>query len=138
MAGCGYSIEFTSAQGVTQFLPAGGKPASLNENFAYPDATNFPGFKNAFAGQVIALKLSIGFDNWDESFGESTTKLQNALIIMGPFEGWTVAEVLAEAEKVLGGCTSNYSVEELNRAVAAINESAVAGKLPNGFIRNGI
>jgi hypothetical protein len=55
-------------------------------------------------------------------------------VTSGTFMGWTVAEVLAEAEKVLGGCESEYDASEMNEVVSAINEAFVDGTEDSGFL----
>ncbi|MFZ6010460.1 MAG: hypothetical protein ACOYXT_08930 [Bacteroidota bacterium] len=136
VVGCNYTITLTSAQAVTDFLPQGGTPSALKKNYVDPvDTPKHPNNpKNTLAGQVVALRLSVGFDNWDEDFGESNTDLADATITQGTFAGWTVAQVLAEAEKVLGGCASSYRAAQLNDVVTAINESFVDGTTNTGFL----
>jgi hypothetical protein len=128
----------TSAQAITNFLPQGGTPASLTKSYVdpinKPKSPNNP--KNVLSSHVVALKLSVTFDLWDEDFGESNTNLANAVVTQGQFEGWTVSAILAEAEKVLGGCSSPYSAAELTEVLSAINESNVDGTSSNGFLKN--
>jgi hypothetical protein len=140
VVGCTHTLTLTTAEAVRNFLPQGGKPAPLSTNYVdparSPRATN--NLRNVLAGQVVALTLSIGFDAWDENFGETSTKLRNAVVTEGIFQGWTVAQVLAEAEKVLGGCSSPYSASQLNEVLSAINESFIDGKTSTGFLMNSI
>jgi hypothetical protein len=139
VVGCDFTITLTSAQAVTDFLPQGGKPSSLTMDYIDPvnsaKSANNP--KNVLAGHVVALTLSVTFDAWDEDFGESSTGLDDAVVTQGDFSGWTVAQVLAEAEKVLGGCDSNYSASALTEVLSAINESFVDGTTNTGFLMNG-
>lgn len=131
--GCstGKTLKFTSAQAITNFLPASGAPAVLSGS-----AVNPVGLKNTFAGQVTALSLSVGFDYHDAGFGASAANLGNAIINSGPFAGKTVKQVLDEGNKVLGGCASQYSLSALNTIISALNESFVDGKPSNaGLIR---
>jgi hypothetical protein len=136
--GCNYTIRLTSAEAITNFLPQGGTPASLTKNYVDPiNKSKGPDNpKNVLSSHVVALKLSVTFDLWDEDFGESNTNLANAVVTQGQFEGWTVGAILAEGEKVLGGCSSPYSASELNEVLSAINESNVDGTSSNGFIKN--
>lgn len=139
VVGCDYTITLTSAQAVTNFLPQGGTPSSLTQDYLNPinsvKSANNP--KNVLAGHVVALTLSVTFDGWDEDFGESSTNLDDAVVTEGDFAGWTVAQVLAEAEKVLGGCDSEYSASALTEVLSAINESFVDGTTDTGFLMNG-
>jgi len=133
VVGCDHTISLTSAQAVTDYLPTGGTPAALTMNYVNP--TNSP--KNTLAGHVIALTLSTTFDGFDPYFGESNTNLIDAVVTQGTFSGWTVAQVLAEANKVLGGCASPYSPSQMTDVVSKINECFVDGTTNTGFLMNG-
>lgn len=126
--GCTYVINLTSAQAVTNFLPEGGKPRALTS-----DATN-TSVGNVLAGQVVALTLSVTFDQYDANFGASSTSMGNLKIETGPLAGMTVNDVLAEANKILGGCSSAYSASQINDAISGINQNFVDGKANNGFL----
>ncbi|HEY8894446.1 MAG TPA: hypothetical protein VIM79_06510, partial [Niastella sp.] len=93
----GYYLKLTSAQAVTNLLPAGGKASALTVN-----ATNPASIKNVLAGQIVALKLSLGFDEYDASFGESAVPLGQMVIGSGAFKGYGVYDFLTIAEEVLG------------------------------------
>jgi len=138
VVGCNYKITLTSAQAITNCLPQGGTPSALTKNYLNPvntpKSSNNP--KNTLASHVIALKLSVTFDAWDPDFGESSTHLANAVVTSGTFAGWTVAQVLAEAEKVLGGCASSYSASTMTDVLTAINSSYVDGKKVSDFLQN--
>ena len=54
------------------------------------------------AGQVVALKLNVTFDAFDEDFKESAANLGDAMVTTGIFAGWSVSAVSAEAQKALG------------------------------------
>lgn len=131
--GCDYSMSFTSAQAITDYLPSGGTPTSLT--YSYVNPVKKP--KNTLASHVIALTLSTTFDQWDADFGESNTKLVNATITSGNFAGWTVGNVLTEANYVLGGCTSTYSASQIQDVISKINESFVDGDKKTDFLKNG-
>jgi hypothetical protein len=139
VVGCDFTVTFTSAQAITDGLPQGGKARALTQDYVNPVNTpkdpNNP--KNTLLSHVVALRLSVTFDIADEDFGDSNTQLEDAVVTSGEFEGWTVAAVLAEAEKVLGGCASDYSASEVLEAISAINESFVDGTTDTGFLENG-
>jgi len=122
--GCatGFIITLTSAQAVTDFLPSGGKPSALTASL-----TNPVRFQNTLAGQIAALSLSVGFDQYDAGFGASSFPLADAVIASGTFAGWTVQQVLDEANAVLGGCSSSYSASAINGILTQINQSFVGG-----------
>ncbi|RAW00638.1 hypothetical protein [Pseudochryseolinea flava] len=136
--GCDHTITLTSAHAVTNFLPQGGQPGALTKSYVNPVNTNKSSNnpKNVLASHVTALTLSTGFDSWDADFGDSSSNLINSTITSGTFEGWTVSEVLAEANKVLGGCASSYSASQLTEVLTAINECYVDGSTNTGFLQN--
>ena len=59
-------MVFTSNNAIQYFLPAGGKAQALTMNY-----TNPVGVKNVLAGHLVALSLSVGFDEADADFGEA-------------------------------------------------------------------
>ncbi len=122
------SFTFTSAEQIRAFLPAGGTPATLKDNSS-----------SVFAGQVLALSLSVGFDTYDPHFGPSDYSLKDAVLTSGLFKGYTVAEVLAEANRALSGCSPtngypSYTLSQLSDVVASINESNVDGTRNTGLL----
>jgi len=132
--GCstGRTLRLTTAAAVANFLPS---PASTTEvlNASYlnplkPSSGGANTYGSNFAGQVVALTLSVGFDLADASFSSADVQLKDALITNGTFAGKSVAFVLTQANLALGGCTSQYSVDQLNSIVTAINESYETGK----------
>ncbi len=127
--GGGFSLTFTSSQSVQNFLPAGGTPSALTESAVDPSSGN------VFAGQVLALTLSVGFDLYDEDFGASDVNLKDLVFVDGTFEGWTVEAVLAEANNVLGGGSSNFTASELSDAAASVNENFVDGTTAGNALR---
>jgi gliding motility-associated-like protein len=120
--GCTNKFRFTSAQAITNFLPAGGTAAGLPSGIQ----TN-PTSGNVLAGQVLALSISVGFDNAISNFGSSSILLKDLIVRSGTFAGWTVQQVLTEANNKIGGCASSYSFSQLNEIVTAINENYVDG-----------
>ena len=130
VVGCNKTITLTSAQAVTNFLPQGSTPKALTANYVNPSANI-----TVLAGQITALKLSIGFDDYDVNFGASGTHLGDMIVNSGTFAGWTVSQLLAEGEKKLGGCASAYSASQLNDAISKVNENNDNGNTDKGFLR---
>jgi hypothetical protein len=130
VGGCGKTLKLTTPQAVTAFLPSGSTPKALTASLVNPGGS----YKNVFAGQVVALAISIGFDNYDASFGSSGTPLAGQVINSGTFAGWTVQQAFDEANKKLGGCVSVYSFSALNDVISSINENYVDGATNNGFL----
>ena len=52
---------------------------------------------------------NVTFDAFDEDFSESGADLGDSVLTTGTFAGWTVYELLAGAERALGGCGSQYT-----------------------------
>jgi uncharacterized repeat protein (TIGR01451 family) len=145
--GCstGFTIKFNTSAAIKDFLPQGGSPAQLTASYVMGGAGNpVQNLGNVFAGQVLALSLSVGFDLYDANFGGSTTNLKDLILksgnykctndgkeetftIANAFNGWTVAKLLEEANKALGGCMTSYNIGELNSAVDAVNNAFVDG-----------
>ena len=129
--GCttGFTIKLTSASAVTNLLPSGGKAQKLTMSYVNPT-----GLKNVLVGHLVALTLSVRFDAYDVNFGEAGITLRAMKIASGPFKGWTVADFLAEANRVLGGCSSAFTIEQVLETATKINENYVDGKSDNKFL----
>jgi hypothetical protein len=124
-----YYLKLTSAQAVTNLLPTGGKASALAA-----DATNPASIKNVLVGQIVALKLSIGFDKYDANFGESTVPLGKMIIGSGALKGYSVYDFLNIAEEVLGGCNKQFTPEQVNETASAINENFDNGNTDKGYL----
>ncbi len=123
------TLRFTTAQAITDFLPSGGKPEALVRTEINPKKGG-----NNLAAQTLALTLSVGFDRSDSSFGASSSLLKDLEINSGKFKGWTVEQLLWEANKVLGGTSSSYTPSELNEALSKCNQCFVDGNRSTGFL----
>ncbi len=130
VVGCTNTLTFTTAQAITNFLPTGSAPSALPSG----NITNPTSYRNVFAGQVTALSLSVGFDNYDSNFGTSSANLKDLVILSGTFAGWTVQQLLDEANQTIGGCASNYSFSALNNAVSSVNQNYVGGNTTGSFL----
>jgi len=144
--GTGFTIKFNTAAAIQDFLPQGGSPSALTANYIMGGPSNpVQNLGNVFAGQVLALSLSVGFDLYDANFSGSATNLKDLILksgtyqcvddskvetftIASTFNGWTVAKLLEEANKALGGCMTSYSIGELNSAVNAVNNAFIDGE----------
>jgi len=121
-----YTMTFTEAQAITDFLPSGGKPGVLAQDYTDPDKKTKAG---EFASQVLALQLNVDFSN----AGVLPDDLANWHLDSGPLMNNTVAAVLASANIVLGGgqpsedelTALGLTVSELNDVLAYINEKFV-------------
>lgn len=135
--GGNFTILLTSSQAVADFLPEGGPSGVLTSNHIDPTSTE----AGNFGGQVVALAVSLGFSDWGvPTFGDL-----GSLYIptgfhtpYGPFAGWTVNEVFALANTVLGGNTaalpSGISITDLKDVIDAINNNFDNGEESNGYL----
>ncbi len=128
------TLVFTSAQAVTDFLPASGKAAALKGTFIDPIKKDV---RNTFASQILALTISVSFDKAIATFGASSTSLGDMVIAEGDLAGESVYAVLAMANKALAGEETKYSISTLNATISGINENYVDGTTDNGFLTVG-
>jgi hypothetical protein len=122
------TLRFTSAAAINAFLPQGGKPAALQASAVNPTSSS----AGVFAGQVLALQLNVDFSN------AGITKPGFGLLKVksGKLVGYTISQVLALANAVLGGAnalSSGVSLSDLNGIVDSINENFDNGNVNNGF-----
>ncbi len=124
-----YTLTFTNAWAVTNFLPSGGTPKPLNQSYVDPRGKTTAG---VLAGQVVAMKLNVDFS----AAGITAPGLGGLKIQSGVYTGWTVSQLLGLAQAVLGGDTSGLlgSVADLNNACTAVNESFDGGTTITGFL----
>lgn len=129
--GCatGYTVTMTSAQAITNLLPAGGTPKPLQQNYTNP--TNI---HNNLVAQLMALTLNVGFDRYDANFGAAGRKLGSMFIKKGKFKGKTVDEFLDIANKVLGKCSNAYKASDINETASKINENYKDGNSNKGYL----
>ncbi len=144
IGGFGRTLTFGCAKAITNFLPASATPVQLNlGNITNPVGSNNPTYsnpmcgvngilyKNSLASKTLALTMNVEFDKKFPAFSPNFTVTYGDLIYTSaPFAGWTVNEVLAEANRLLGqglinGQTSTYYntvVSVISNVVAGINE----------------
>ncbi|MBL0062261.1 MAG: T9SS type A sorting domain-containing protein [bacterium] len=130
-----FTIQFSSANAIRIFLPAGSTGGSLTQNHTDPASTE----AGVFAGQVTALALSLGFsDAGLPGFCDlgSLYYLSPIAIDGSPFSGMTVYELFDLANEVLGGNLANLpggtTLSNLNDVITAINENYDNGTTDNG------
>ena len=118
--GGGFTITCTTAKGIENFLPCGGTPARLYQNYVNPTTAI-----GALAGQVVALRLAVDFSN----AGVTPSGLANARLLSGKAAGLTVGQVLSLAEAFLGGAPlpTGISCSDVNDVCASINENYDGG-----------
>ena len=141
--GCdaGYTMTFrtiieddiTGSEAVAQFIPSGGKPGPLQQDYENPTGKTEAG---VLASQVLALALNLGFDAVDPNFGSSDDMLADQ-VICGTgtaFDDWTVQALFDEANLVLGGCPSTYAPGQIVEALTIVNENYVDGEVDGGSL----
>ena len=122
-----YYAHFESSEAIEDFLPAKGTPAIFSHFY---DDNPLDTEAGILAGQVVALTLNVGFDNYDPNFSVNEGKLADfyANEVGSLCEEMTAGEVLAEANLVLSGGSSEFSPSEINECVTEINERFVDGE----------
>ena len=128
--GCTNKLKLTSASALTAFLPSGGTPNSLPSG----TLTNPTSYGNTFAGQLVAATLNVKYDDAIPSFSSSNLKLKDLVIASGTFAGWTVQNLLLEANKRIGGCTSSFTFSQFTTALANINQNYDNGSTNKNFL----
>jgi len=130
--GCGSrTLRLTSGSAIFSFLPSSGSPASLPSGLSTNPGSSIA---NTLAGELVALKLSVRFDEMNPSFSASTVLLKNMVIANGTFAGWTVQQLIAAADSRIGSCGGSYSRATLSAAITAVNEGYVGGTLNSGYL----
>ena len=137
-----YSITMTGADVIQTFLPQGGPVAALTKSYVDPISLWKPKHAGKFghhkmigqlAGQVMALQLNVDFSNKAITrFGLGTLK-----VVAGPLAGQTVNQVLALANKVLGGdpVPAGVTMQQINDVVKNINADYESGAVDLKFLQ---
>lgn len=130
--GCGNRLlRLTTAAAVGAFLPSYGSIGLLpGGTLTNPGA----GYSNNLAAELVALKLSMRFDEVNPSFSPSAAMLKDMVIGTGVFAGWTVQQLVAQADAEIGGCSSTYGLNTINAALLNINYNYYQGSPGNGFL----
>ena len=123
------SLHFTTARAIKSFLPQNGQDRVLSSS-----ATDPKNDRGEFAGDVLALQLSVDFSDK----GITTAFLGMQRIRYGTLQGKTVREVLDLANQVLGGNTaalpSGVTFSKLVQVVSKIIENYDGGREDHGYL----
>lgn len=124
----GFSMKFTSAAAVQNYLPASATAGVLTADLTNPVTTS----AGVFGGQVLTLKINVaesGVGTQAGFGGLYYCKSNDALY------GKTVSEVLATMESVLGGgaVPDGHSVSSLNDLADSLNTQAFHECVVGGF-----
>ena len=122
---CGFTITLTSVTAVQDFLPQGGTPAALTQNYTDPGSGNI----TVLAGQLLGVAFALGFDACDPNFGASPNYLGEQVYVVNtsPFYGWSIQAIYDTARMVISGCPSAYTPAEVNDALTDVNENYDGG-----------
>jgi hypothetical protein len=135
------SLLFTTSLAVQNFLPSGGQSKTLAQlglpagQTTNPSGNSQSSGRSNINGQLLALTLSVGFDNYDPNFGPAGVKLEDMIIKCGAYRGWTVKQFLAYANQYIGGSGTNSNIiSNIQQTAAKINENYVSGVINRGFL----
>lgn len=128
--GCTNTLTLTSPAAVEAFLPSGGPARALTTSLVDPGGA----YNNVLAGQLVAATLNADIDGLDPEFGDSELLVRNLEIVDGSFAGHLVGELLIEANRVLGGCSSPWSARTLTTALDRFNTSFHDGTSTTGYL----
>ncbi len=113
-------ITLTSSAAVRAFLPQGSTARKLNSGtLVNPSKSTY---SNVLAGQLVAATINAEMDRVISSFGVSATSVKDLKVAVAPFFDLTIAEVLAEANKFIGGSATNFNATDLNNILTKFNE----------------
>ena len=128
-AGCegGEKLVFSSAEAVDYYLPCTGSAQDLvlthsgtNPTEAAEDPTCW---NNAFVTHLIVAKLNVGFDAADPTYSTSDVPMSQLIRNSGALSGYTMAEIIAFGDEVIGGCSSDFTPNQLRKALRDLNQN---------------
>ncbi|MEO8066858.1 MAG: T9SS type A sorting domain-containing protein [Flavobacteriales bacterium] len=134
-------LKLTTAAAITAFLPSSGTAAKLPSGTLVNPGN---GYSNGLAGELVALKLTLKFDEFNPAFSTSEVMLKDMVIASGPFAGYTVSALAAEADNKLGSSACSFSLTQLQTAISTINNGYEGGNeaagylLCNGVVKDGV
>jgi hypothetical protein len=134
----GYSMSFTSATAVLNYLPASGPLGTLDANLADPTSSN----AGAFGGDVAALALNVDFS--DAGFLSGTSGYEFGNLILTNFDGslaglngLTVQQFLGLTNSLLGGGAEPYTVAQIDPIAIDLSISFLNGD-PSDFAQENL
>ena len=116
----GFSMKFTSAKAIENYLPAGGTPGALTADASNPLSSS----AGVFGGQVLALQLNVNFGT--AGVTASTGGALGNLVLndpTSPLNGKSVSQILALANTALGGGNAGVTIADLNILATSLNEA---------------
>ena len=130
----GFSTLITSSSSTFTFLPASGAAGALVADLVDPASTA----AGIFAGEVLALRLNVDFSDAGYTLGSLGIPFGDFVFHdysqIPQVNGLTVRQVLAQANTLLGGGASGYSIADANSLVMNLNTSF--DQEPSEFAQN--
>ena len=117
----GHSMKFTSAAAIAAYLPAGSTPGALTSDALNPTSSS----AGVFGGQVLALQLNVDFCDAGLT-GSPGSPLGDMMLndATSPLNGQTVRQILALANRALGGgnvSAQGVTINTLNTLIDNLN-----------------
>jgi hypothetical protein len=123
----GRLLKFTSANAVRQFLPSGATAGPLPAATIMVDPTTGT-YQNSLAGEALALWLNILIDQQYPNMSPNVYPLDQLIVASGVCSGSTVAQMMQEANNILGGMPSIYSAGQFKNELSFININYQSGQ----------
>ena len=114
-------IVFTTFTAVRAFLNQSGSARVLSSTLLTNPTKS--SYSNKLAAELVAAVLNVEMDKAIPSFATPSQNLANLKIGSGTYKNWTVAQLITEANNVLGGASSVHSASKLAKAIENINKS---------------
>jgi hypothetical protein len=109
----GWSVIFTSASAILNYLPSSGPPGPLTADLVDPTSTS----SGLFGGFLLALQLDVDFADRDVIGGTSPLQFGDLYVCGLPtmplFDNMTIRQILAAMNVSIGGGAAEYSYEDL-------------------------
>jgi hypothetical protein len=132
-----FTVTFTNAEAVINFLPATGPFAFLNANLINPITTS----AGQFAGNVLALQLNVAFGDAGVMGGTGLPAHFGDLYIVNTgnpaFDGRTVRNLLLGANHLLDGPIAGFTTSSTNALLIQLNEAFDNGT-PSSFAQTNL
>ena len=127
--GCadGYELLFTSAAAVDTYLPCTGGAQGLvltsggiDPNAAAPDPSCW---NNAFVSHLLTAKINAAFDAADPAYSASDFPVTGLIRTSGALAGYSLGEIIAMGDAVIGGCSTEFTPNQLRGALRDFNQN---------------
>jgi len=129
----GFTMYFTKAATLVEYLPASGIPGVLDASLVDPTSSS----AGVFGGDVAALKLNVDFSDAGLLPGSADIPFGNLILrnlnsSFAALDELTVRQVLGDADACLGGSSCIIDVGDFEAVVANLNASFSNG-YPDSF-----